>query len=77
MHYTDKIIILTLLLFTVLGCLLLIFPPLVNRAKPPVFVSDRIESCEKAGGRYSLNWAEWRNEYYEGCETVEVKIENF
>lgn len=40
-----------------------------------VFVSDRLQSCESKGGRYSLLWI--NDGYREGCEIPEQRVVGF
>ena len=42
-----------------------------------LYVDDRLEACEAAGGRYNLFWNSYSNSYSERCEVVEDTIESF
>lgn len=40
-------------------------------------VSERLEACEDAGGRYHYNWSHSQKFYFERCDVIDKEITNY
>jgi hypothetical protein len=40
-------------------------------------LSERLEACEDAGGKYNYLWSNLGGYYYERCEIIDDEIHNF
>lgn len=42
-----------------------------------IYISERKTSCESKGGKYSLLYSDFDNDYVELCKTVQTTIKDF
>lgn len=71
--FTGILSVVTLIL---MGMLLFRLIDLAKTSIKPkqVFVNDLLKQCEEKGGKFSIYWSEYQNNYYYNCNVPEKEI---